>query len=139
MLQPATEVFLSYLIGLGPIGHPVEPRIDWIMADLSYCQHVSIYKHLRRLIQAGYVDKIGPGRKGALGLLIVARRPVRRPEPIVIPITRHLPNRVEAGRVAHEHWLSKLVEIPADTRSLTGRVCGDPLPGRSALDRRATA
>lgn len=25
--------------------------------------------------------------------------------------------------------------IPRDTRSLTGRVCGDPLPGRSALDR----
>lgn len=25
---------------------------------------------------------------------------------------------------------------PADTRSLTGRVFGDPLPGRSALDRR---
>lgn len=29
--------------------------------------------------------------------------------------------------------------IPADTRSLTGRICGDPLPGRSALHRRAGA
>jgi transposase-like protein len=26
--------------------------------------------------------------------------------------------------------------IPEDTRTLTGRFCGDPLPGRSALDRR---
>jgi hypothetical protein len=24
--------------------------------------------------------------------------------------------------------------VPEDTRSLIGRVCGDPLPGRSALD-----
>lgn len=27
-------------------------------------------------------------------------------------------------------------EIPKDTRGLTARLCGDPLPGRSALDRR---
>lgn len=27
--------------------------------------------------------------------------------------------------------------IPSDTRDLTARLCGDPLPGRSALDRRA--
>ena len=27
--------------------------------------------------------------------------------------------------------------IPADTRTLTARLFGDPLPGRSALDRRA--
>lgn len=26
-------------------------------------------------------------------------------------------------------------EIPHDTRDLTARVCGDPLPGRSALDK----
>lgn len=29
--------------------------------------------------------------------------------------------------------------VPKDTRSLTGRIFGDPLPGRSALDRRARA
>lgn len=28
-------------------------------------------------------------------------------------------------------------EMPKyDTRSLTGRICGDPLPGRRAIDRR---
>lgn len=27
-------------------------------------------------------------------------------------------------------------EIPSDERDLTGRLCGDPLPGRSALDQR---
>lgn len=32
-----------------------------------------------------------------------------------------------------------LAAIPVDTRNLTARVCGDPLPGRSALDKRASA
>ncbi len=32
--------------------------------------------------------------------------------------------------------MARLAEIPADTRSKTARLCGDPLPGRSALDRR---
>lgn len=26
--------------------------------------------------------------------------------------------------------------VPLDTRGLTGRLCGDPLPGRSALEKR---
>jgi hypothetical protein len=29
----------------------------------------------------------------------------------------------------------RLSEIPPDTRDLTGRLCGDPLPGRDALSR----
>jgi hypothetical protein len=29
-----------------------------------------------------------------------------------------------------------LAQIPEDTRSLTARLAGDPLPGRSALDRK---
>lgn len=33
----------------------------------------------------------------------------------------------------------RLSEIPSDTRDLTGRIFGDPLPGRSALDRRNAA
>lgn len=31
---------------------------------------------------------------------------------------------------------ARLAEIPDDTRDLTARICGDPLPGRSALDKR---
>ena len=27
-------------------------------------------------------------------------------------------------------------DLPPDTRGLTARICGDPLPGRSALDKR---
>lgn len=39
-------------------------------------------------------------------------------------------NRVDPETVA-----ARLAEIPADTRNLTGWMFGDPLPGRSALDR----
>ena len=36
---------------------------------------------------------------------------------------------------AEEGWKRQMAAFPADTRNLTARVCGDPLPGRSALDR----
>lgn len=40
------------------------------------------------------------------------------------------------GRRDVEAQARKLMEfIPYDTRNLTARICGDPLPGRSALDR----
>ena len=32
--------------------------------------------------------------------------------------------------------MARLAEIPPDTRGLTARTFGDPIPGRSALDRR---
>lgn len=32
--------------------------------------------------------------------------------------------------------MSLVADIPPDTRDLTGRICGDPLPGRRALDVR---
>ena len=38
------------------------------------------------------------------------------------------------SRVTEEECAAKRAEIPDDTRSLTGRFAGDPLPGRSALD-----
>ena len=30
---------------------------------------------------------------------------------------------------------ARLAEIPPDTRTVTGILCGDPLPGRRAIDR----
>lgn len=35
--------------------------------------------------------------------------------------------------------VAAMPEVPRDTRSLTGRLCGDPLSGRSALDKRRSA
>jgi hypothetical protein len=42
-----------------------------------------------------------------------------------------------SGTRVEADWLRHLPTIPkSDTRSLTGRLAGDPLPGRSALDMR---
>lgn len=41
------------------------------------------------------------------------------------------------GRLRVDEIEARLSEIPDDTRDLTGRVFGDPLPQRSALFQRA--
>lgn len=48
-------------------------------------------------------------------------------------------SKAETGikhRISKEDGVARLAEIPADTRTLTGVLLGDPLPGRRALDRR---
>jgi len=35
-----------------------------------------------------------------------------------------------------DDFYDHLAEIPPDTRDLTGRILGDPIPGRRAIDRR---
>lgn len=52
------------------------------------------------------------------------------PTKTIIGMERHPPLADIAARRA---------EIPLDTRDLTARVCGDPLPGRRAIDRRPSA
>lgn len=44
--------------------------------------------------------------------------------------------RFMTGRVSQETLEARLAEIPEDTRDLTARLMGDPLPGRRAIDRR---
>lgn len=64
-------------------------------------------------------------------------------------IGQHFGVSGESARCA-AHWIGRtavqqnIIEqlfaaIPKDTRGLTARLCGDPLPGRSALDRRQHA
>lgn len=48
-------------------------------------------------------------------------------------------NHQAARNPPEEDWKSRIAEIPTDTRGLTGRLCGDPLPGRSAWDRKKAA
>jgi hypothetical protein len=38
------------------------------------------------------------------------------------------------GTQIEADWRRQMAAIPDDTRDLTARICGDPLPGRSALD-----
>ena len=44
--------------------------------------------------------------------------------------------RAKKVKVTDESVRDMLANIPADTRDVTGRLMGDPLPTRSALDRR---
>lgn len=47
--------------------------------------------------------------------------------------------RIRVGRLNFETAgarAARAMNVPNDTRDLTARICGDPLPGRSALDRR---
>lgn len=52
--------------------------------------------------------------------------------------TRPMRHTVAWARPPEADTAARLAEIPPDTRSLTQRLCGDPLPGRDALSRRAT-
>lgn len=49
----------------------------------------------------------------------------------VMSIKSHADARPSASEL-----MERVREIPLDTRDLTAKVFGDPLPGRSALDRR---
>jgi hypothetical protein len=51
--------------------------------------------------------------------------------------TRCGQNTTNGTRVlmSKEEYEALIASIPEDTRDLTARLCGDPLPGRSALDR----
>ena len=44
-----------------------------------------------------------------------------------------------AYRVRDDEWMARLSEIPDDTRDLTGRLMGDPIPQRSALAQRTAS
>lgn len=49
--------------------------------------------------------------------------------------------RIDAGEYTNQDNLSRPPPSPPprDTRDLTGRLAGDPMPGRSALDQRRSA
>lgn len=147
MLTPSSEVFLSYLTGLAPVGEPIEPRLETTMADLGYRQKVSIYRCLGELIRAGCVRKIAGGSGGTIGVLIVAvrlenlaelhlKKDVRRGCDAAIGFGVDDEADDDAvgsagclsGRVSQEDWFARLAEIPDDTRDLTARVLGDPIP-----------
>lgn len=46
-------------------------------------------------------------------------------------------HRSEPKPLTEPECAARLREIPRDTRDVTARLCGDPLPGRSALDQRS--
>lgn len=78
---------------------------------------------VRRAVDPGYAER----RNAQLHARRMAERPATAKRINRVPDTSPELRRDAASRIA---------EIPKDTRSVTGRILGDPLPGRSALDRR---
>lgn len=77
------------------------------------------YEWLRRRIEPGYAEKSNAKVRARL----------IHPSPSM--------TRVDANvRPSQSDLARRRAEIPKDTRDFTQRFCGDPLPGRSALDRR---
>lgn len=66
-------------------------------------------------------DALGMSTSGVDYLLNPTRRTTKTDTLNVGPTAEELRERFRA--------------IPKDTRDLTSKICGDPLPGRSALDR----
>lgn len=58
----------------------------------------------------------------------LTHKPRPAPTPNWLRTDRHRPTQADIQ--------ARLAEIPPDTRSITARIFGDPLPGRRALDRR---
>jgi hypothetical protein len=143
MLTSPSEVMLSYLTGLAPVGALFEPKLSQLMADLGYRQKVSIYRCLKELICEGCVEKLAHGAGGTVGVLVVrrrleelARRHLPKDECLGLPATDCANDLRESeatgfrslNRVTPEDWAARLAEIPEDTRDLTARVFGDPIP-----------
>ena len=58
------------------------------------------------------------------------RRAERLRDPVGLP-----PEKSPMTMREYLAWRDKQADAPPDTRNLTARLCGDPPPGRSALDR----
>lgn len=79
---------------------------------------------LRRAIDADYVQ-----RRRLYGKVHRAKCQKQRGRSDFVNCATHAATRRMAERL--------LSDLPQDTRNITARLMGDPLPGRSALDRRA--
>lgn len=73
MLTERTEEFLSYFTGLAPVGSPFAIRTDHAAEDMDVSRW-AVWKHMKRLEQAGYLRSVEPMRYGVGHMLVVTRR-----------------------------------------------------------------
>lgn len=134
-MTPRAEELWSYLIGLGPVGSTVRADPAWLAEDLLITTRVFRSYLYAQLVKAGCIQKVSPHVS-----IVLKRIPALpdAPKPEPEPETPHVDNYAR-WKPSCDDIAARLAEIPADTRGLTGRVCGDPLPGRSAYDRRRAA
>lgn len=139
-MRPRSEEMLSYLTGLGPVGTGVEPKYEWLFADLGYKTRAAPYHVINELIKLGHIVRNFSGSKSP-GVFTVLRRleKVSSPEPEPATEDAQTPATIvnrAAYKPSKEDIAARLSEIPRyDRRSLTGMIFGDPLPERSALAR----
>lgn len=127
MVKPRAEELWSYLIGLAPVGQTVSLG-GHLSEDLNM-KRTFVAVCATELVNAGVIKRTGPG------LCIVLQRigPMRekRRKPVDDSPVLH-PRVTESSEPRNP-----ILPPPLDTRDMTARMFGDPLPGRSALDRRA--
>lgn len=135
-MTPRAQEVWSYCIGLGPVGKPVLITHQMRAADLKLKGRANWSRIAKILIEDGCIQRM------SCDLVIVLKRIPAEPEPE--PVEMDIP----APHLNSGHWCErpKIIqdwerlarEIPEDTRDLTARMFGDPMPGRSALSRRAS-
>jgi hypothetical protein len=152
-MRPIDEETLSYLTGLAPVGEPLEVPMEWVKADLGFRCRQTWYLRINALIAEGCVRRLECGSAKSTGVFIVTR-PLERGRVPMNETKRETEARYHQERkqatednrasgfmhVArlpriHEDARRLMEEIPADTRGLTARLMGDPIPGRGALGR----
>jgi len=154
-MTPRAKELLSWLIGLGPVGEPVHANPEWIAEDLGIRKRPHRVQLISRLVREKAVKRLG----GDV-LIVLKRIPAEKDWEVClkkVPVldeaeeieiaakqTKKPFNETRIGHILRgralyeakrEEFRRALESVPADTRDLTARLCGDPLPGRSAYDR----
>ena len=105
--------------------HFKEGKSFAVIATRFLCTPETIRTHLDPV----YAKKRRDAKRASDRRHHAKQREQRLADPVLHP-------RVLHGGPTKREWQNRVAEIPDDTRDLTARVFGDPLPGRSALDRR---
>lgn len=125
MLPPRAVEIWSYLIGLGPVGRSVGASNRQICDDLGIRLPNQVSQLITKLTNYGAI------RKDGIGVYTVLKRighegAPRQKRPRFELGIKHF-ERPEWGPKRAER-LARLSEIPDDTRDMTARLFGDPLP-----------
>lgn len=86
-----------------------------LAADVGVSEHI-----IRSRLDPGYAEKVR-------ARVLFSRKHVRTTD-------AHI---ADTNLIPPEEAARAIASVPPDTRNRTARLCGDPLPGRSALDRRS--
>lgn len=145
MMTPRAVELWSYLVGLGPVGEPIYANPYWIAEDIGIRKHNHLSGLMTQLVRDKAIKRLG-GRT-----IVVLKRPPAEKEwekrkVVSMPAKKEFhelsdyeKHRRISGRELWERkrqeYLQAIESIPADTRNLTQRLLGDPLPTRSAYDK----